>query len=67
MGRIIGGVVVGFICAAVASFILGMAILFMLGTSNIVMPETFEPTTIYMVVGSPSESSCTSSAARSRG
>jgi ABC-type Na+ efflux pump permease subunit len=50
MGRIIGGVVVGFIAAIVAVVILSLILVFVLGTGNIVMPETYEPTTIYMAV-----------------
>lgn len=48
MGRIIGGVLVGFIGAIVVSAILGIAMLFILGTPGIVEPETYAPTSVYL-------------------
>lgn len=50
MGRIIGGVVVGFLAAIVAVIFLSVVFSFVLGTANMVQAETYEPTTIYLAV-----------------
>ena len=50
MGKIIGGVVVGFITAFLVASILIVALSFVLGTAGIMVPDTWGPTSTFMGV-----------------